>query len=140
MAHVLIIDSDHRVAQAYAQVLQARRKDHVTIALGEAAGLAAIEQQRPDLVMLQFRAADFDGYGVLLKLREGSSVPAMFYTLPASDLPAVTDSASDMLYLPAELDIQELLTARDELVRRGLNQRLRSADYRHLSKPPSQAS
>jgi len=140
MAHVLIIDSDHRVAQAYAQVLQERRKDHVTIALGEAAGLAATEQQRPDLVMLQFRAADFDGYEVLLKLRERSSVPAMFYTLPASDLPAVTDAASNMLYLPAELDINELLAARDELVRRGLNQRLRPADYRHLSKPPSQTT
>ena len=85
--HILIIDDEWTIQLA----LQARLSAHgftVQLASDGPSGLLAAQQDRPDIILLDLRMPDMDGFEVLRRLRaapETSSIPVIFLTANVQD-------------------------------------------------------
>jgi CheY-like chemotaxis protein len=83
---VLVVDDDYHVRPTLARLLQ-RGGFHVTEAADGRTGLELIERHPPDLVLLDIRMPDIDGYEVLRRLKLNplhQHIPVVILT--ASDL------------------------------------------------------
>jgi CheY-like chemotaxis protein len=70
--NAVIIDDDHDSARL--MKVQLERAGHsVTVALGGEAGIAAVRESKPDLVVLDLRMVPVDGYEVLRQLQADES-------------------------------------------------------------------
>lgn len=77
---ILVIDDDSAILMTVADILSDEGYRVRTAANG-VEGLAAIEQQRPALILLDMRMPILDGWGVARVLREqGISVPLVVMT------------------------------------------------------------
>jgi PAS domain S-box-containing protein len=86
--HLLVIDDQAPVRAHVRRVLE---KDGfvVTEAIGGIAGLAAVQQNEPDVVLLDMMMPDLNGVEVLRRLRaSGSTVPVVLFS---GDLDATTE-------------------------------------------------
>jgi DNA-binding response OmpR family regulator len=73
---VLAVDGDEVLLALLRLALSGDGVDVTTVS-GGSAGLAAIEEHEPDLVVLDTVLPDLSGYEVLRRLRERSDVPAI---------------------------------------------------------------
>lgn len=76
---IFLVDDDRNILVSVSMVLEAEGFDVKTFNDG-AAGLKAILEEKPDLVVLDVKMPRMDGIEVLSKLREESAVPVIFLT------------------------------------------------------------
>lgn len=101
-ARVLIIDDERAIRRFLRTVLQAHDYQVLEAARGEE-GLAAVAQQRPDLVILDLGLPDIDGIEVTRRLREWSEIPIIILSVreqEADKIAALDAGADDYLTKP----------------------------------------
>lgn len=120
---VLIVEDDFDLADMLGAYLASRGFNVVKVHLGEEA-LTACQSQRPDLIILDIRLPDIDGYEVAARLRNSNrmkNIPIIFLTDKRSRpdrLQGLEIGADD--YVTKPFDIQELrLRVRNAISRAG---------------------
>ncbi|PCI54906.1 MAG: DNA-binding response regulator [Alphaproteobacteria bacterium] len=76
---IFLVDDDRNILLSVSMALEAEGFDVETFNDGEA-GLSAILEGQPDLVILDVKMPRMDGIEVLSKLREESAIPVIFLT------------------------------------------------------------
>lgn len=76
---ILVVDDEPRYLKLVRYNLEAGGYEVITTATGEEA-LALVARKNPDLVVLDLRLPDIDGYEVCTRIREFSSVPIIMLT------------------------------------------------------------
>jgi len=86
MAHILVIDDRADLAVTLQMLLQ-RAGHHVVTAENGRRGLRAFHENRPDLVVLDVKMPELDGWETLERLRDLSDVPVLMFsgTTPAAE-------------------------------------------------------
>ncbi|HZM25230.1 MAG TPA: response regulator, partial [Anaerolineales bacterium] len=84
--HVLVVDDDPHVAEMLRQTLPESDFLLASAEDGEA-GLQAIEEQRPDVILLDLMMPKLDGFGVIERLRADSEL---------RNIPIIVISAKDL--------------------------------------------
>ncbi len=120
MTHrIALIDDDRNILTSVSMALEAEGYEVTTYNDGEA-GLAGLNANMPDLVVLDIKMPRMDGLEVLGKLREKSSVPVIFLTSKDDEIDEVVGlrmGADDYITKPFS---QRLLIERIKtLLRRG---------------------
>ena len=115
---ILIVDDDPIIRRFVSANFQARQFDVLLAEDGESA-LKIMEQDQPDLVILDIMMPGIDGIEVCQRIRELSSVPVM--VVSARDelhtkLTALKIGADD--YMTKPFVLEELLARVDALLRR----------------------
>ncbi|PXX63855.1 LuxR family two component transcriptional regulator [Nocardia tenerifensis] len=87
MIRVVVVDDEALVRSGFELILNAARDIEVVATATGAGALAAIEQTRPDVVLLDIRMPDVDGLAVLRQLRALPDPPvvAMLTTFDTDD-------------------------------------------------------
>ncbi len=96
MSAVVVVEDDLHIRQAVARVLA--DMGHDVVSAGAAlAGLEAVVQRRPDLVLLDLGLPDLDGTELLKMIRAVSTVPVIVITARRDDAEVVRtlDSGAD---------------------------------------------
>ena len=106
---VLVVDDEPQILRALRINLHARRYDVITASDG-AAGLEAVRDESPELVILDLGLPDMDGVDVLRSLRAWSDVPVIVLSGrdASSDKVTALDSGADD-YVTKPFNIEELL-------------------------------
>jgi DNA-binding response OmpR family regulator len=96
MAAIVVVEDDLHIRQAVARLLADMGHDVVSSAAA-LAGLEAVVQQRPDLVLLDLGLPDLDGMELLKMIRAVSRVPVIVITARSEDAEVVRtlDSGAD---------------------------------------------
>ena len=118
---VLTVDDEEHITELIAMALGFNGFEVVRAASGRAA-LAAVEAERPDLILLDVMLPDLDGFEVARRLRQGSrgtSVPIIFLT--AKD--TTTDKVEGLRlgvddYVTKPFSIEELIERVKAVLRR----------------------
>ena len=76
---IFLVDDDRNILMSVSMALEAEGFNVETFNDGEA-GLKAILENKPDLVVLDVKMPRMDGIEVLSKLRENSAIPVIFLT------------------------------------------------------------
>ena len=79
MTTILVIEDEPKIAQLARDYLEHAGMRVVTAQDGKS-GLRAVQQEKPDLVVLDLRLPDVDGLDVARILRQGSAVPIVMLT------------------------------------------------------------
>ena len=115
MAHILVVDDDASVAGALHRFLDSEGHD-CRVASNVAEGLAAIEERRPDLVIMDIRMPGVDGMAGLDQMQSrfpGLCVVMMTgYGTSQTSIDAIRAGAFDYLTKPPDLDALRRLIAR----------------------------
>jgi DNA-binding response OmpR family regulator len=115
---ILVVDDERR----YRELLEldlTRRGYHVLLAGDGLRALDLVEQGSPDLVVLDLRLPDMDGYEVCRRIREVSSVPVIMLTARAEEQDKVRglrNGADD--YVTKPFSAEELLARVEAVLRR----------------------
>jgi DNA-binding response OmpR family regulator len=78
-AHILVVDDEQHVLELVKRTLEPEGYA-VTLAADGNSALAQLTERMPDLVLLDIRMPDLDGYQVLVRIREKSDVPVIMLT------------------------------------------------------------
>jgi len=119
MTLVLAVDDDRALLRTLTINLRARGYQAATATDGRAA-LRAIEEQRPDLVVLDLGLPDLDGMAVLKQVRAVSEVPVVVLSARHSSdekVAALNLGADDYVTKPFSMD--ELIARLQAALRRG---------------------
>jgi DNA-binding response OmpR family regulator len=114
----LIIDDDEALAGMLSEYLEARGLEVVACPRA-AAGLAALEGDRFDAVILDVMLPDIDGFEVCRRIRERSNVPILMLTARGEETDRIVGleiGADD--YLPKPFSPRELLARLRAVLRR----------------------
>ena len=84
MTTILVIEDEPKIARLARDYLEHAGMRVVTAGDGKA-GLKAVQQEKPDLVVLDLRLPDLDGLDVARILRQGSAVPIVMLTARAEE-------------------------------------------------------
>ena len=118
-ATILIVEDEYAVARGIQYALQQEGYD-VTVARKGAEGLEFATRQAPDLVILDVRLPDMDGFEVLRRLRgAGNKAPVVFLTARDDEMNKVVGlelCADD--YLGKPFGLRELMSRIKALLRR----------------------
>lgn len=120
MAQIVIIEDDERSRRLLTDVLGFHGYTHAAFENGEA-GLAAIRQSPPSLLLLDIQLPGMSGFDVLRAIRSdpaiaGLPVVAVTASVMDTDRKRIIDSGFDA-YVPKPVNLLELL----EVVRRYTN-------------------
>lgn len=85
---ILLVDHEAEVAELVGGYLQSEGYVPATAATGQEA-VAAVLNASPDLILLEARLPDWDGFELCRKLREATNAPIIFLTSKASELDKV---------------------------------------------------
>lgn len=128
--HILIVEDQPNTAEMLTSYFQAQGYEVTTVGWGKDA-LAFIEQAVPDLVMLDIRLPDIDGYEVCRQLRahrRTEQVPVIFLTERRERKDKLTGLQLGAVdYVTKPFDVQEL--------RLRVRNALRRVNLEHLSNP-----
>lgn len=91
-ARILIIDDDDAVTELFSLLLKVHGYEVLTANDG-VTGIQRIEQERPDLVLLDLMMPEMDGWQVCERVRQFSRVPII--VISALDHPAMIARALD---------------------------------------------
>ncbi len=120
LKHILVVDDDPHITELLRRTL-AHAGYTVTLAADGPAGLHAVVDRPPDLIILDVMLPGLDGFAVCQRLREGgTTVPILMLTARDAVLDRVAGlrgGADDYLVKPFALD--ELLARIEALLRRG---------------------
>jgi DNA-binding response OmpR family regulator len=118
-ATILIVEDEYAVARGIQYALEQEGYD-VTVARKGSEGLEFATSQAPDLVILDVRLPDMDGFEVLRRLRgSGNKAPVMFLTARDEEMDKVVGlelGADD--YLGKPFGLRELMSRIKALLRR----------------------
>jgi two-component system, OmpR family, KDP operon response regulator KdpE len=115
---VLVVDDERRYRDLLEMDLS-RRGYRVLLAADGLGALNLVEQGSPDLVVLDLRLPDMDGYEVCRRIRELSSVPVIMLTARAEESDKVRglrSGADD--YVTKPFSAEELLARIEAVLRR----------------------
>jgi len=115
---LLVIDDDERLRSLLAEYLGGRGYAVDTVATGEA-GLAALEREHFDLVVLDLMLPGIDGLEICRRIRGSSSIPIVMLTARGEDMDRIVGlelGADD--YLPKPFNPRELLARVQAVLRR----------------------
>ncbi|MFE5853007.1 response regulator [Streptomyces sp. NPDC056500] len=109
MPRVLLIEDDPSVREGVELGLRRRGHDVRTAATGEA-GLAALDEFRPDLLLLDLMLPGVNGVEVCRRVRESSQLPIIMLTARGDDFDVVIGleaGADDYIVKPARTQVIE---------------------------------
>ena len=107
---ILVVDDDEAILDVVADVLRFEGYPVETAVDGQEA-LAAVERERPSLVLLDMRMPRLDGWGFARELRDrGIQVPILVMTA-ARDASGWAEEIGARGYLAKPFDIDELIDA-----------------------------
>ncbi len=115
---ILVVDDERRYRDLLEMDLS-RRGYRVLLAEDGARALHIVEQGRPDLVVLDLRLPDIDGYEVCRRIREASGIPIIMLTARAEEADKVRglrSGADD--YITKPFSAEELLARVEAVLRR----------------------
>jgi two-component system KDP operon response regulator KdpE len=109
MIRVLVVDDEPQILRALRINLAARQYDVVTAGTGTAA-LQAVEEEHPDLLVLDLGLPDIDGVEVIKRLRGWTNVPVIVLSgrMDSQDKVAALDAGADD-YVTKPFSVDELL-------------------------------
>ncbi len=118
MARILIIDDEHMLRRALRTSLVARGHEVLEAATGEA-GVVAVADRVPDLVVLDLGLPDIGGVEALQRIRSFSDVPVIVLTARnAQDQKVASLDAGADDYVTKPFDPAELLARMRAILRR----------------------
>ncbi len=118
MAKVLVVEDEAVLRETIAYNLKSAGHDVQTVEDGEAA-LSAVNQVRPDLVVLDIMLPTIDGFDVCRQIRRTSSIPILILTARDDEIDRVVGleiGADD--YLTKPFSMRELMARVKALLRR----------------------
>jgi DNA-binding response OmpR family regulator len=118
MAHILLVEDAHDLAELIARELRAANHDVITAADGRAA-LQLHAAHAPDLVILDWNLPEVDGLEVLRRLRQHAPTPVLMLTGRTEEIDRVVGlevGADDYLVKP--FSMRELLARTRAMLRR----------------------
>ncbi len=133
---LLVVDDDPDIGDSMAQALRMHfPKLHVQVARSGPEGIQEVEQQKPDLILTDFRMPGMTGIEMLQKLRDdGHDVQAMLFTAYREEQRAVDAAKRGLIrrfhHKPPDLDalvvsVTELLYPEQLAGRRDRHERKR---------------
>ena len=117
-AKILVVDDEPHLVKLVRSNLEAQHFKVIT-AMDGVSGLAMVEKEGPDLVILDIMMPGVDGFDVLQKVREFSSVPVIMLTAKDQDVDVVKGlqlGADD--YVKKPFSVHELLARVEADLRR----------------------
>lgn len=117
-AKILVVDDEPHLVKLVRSNLEAQHFKVIT-AMDGVSGLAMVEKEGPDLVILDIMMPGVDGFDVLQKVREFSSVPVIMLTAKDQDVDVVKGlqlGADD--YVKKPFSVHELLARVEAVLRR----------------------
>lgn len=118
-ARILVVDDEPRYLKLLRYNLESKGYDVITAGGGEEA-LSRVAQERPDLIILDLRLPDLDGYEVCRRVREFSLIPIVMLTARGEEKDKVKGlrlGADD--YVTKPFGAEELLARVEAVLRRG---------------------
>ncbi|MFC2005466.1 response regulator transcription factor [Chloroflexota bacterium] len=79
-AHILVVDDDEEFVLRLVKRILEPEGYIVSVATNGKSALSALDESMPNLVLLDIRMPDFNGYQVLERIREKSDVPVIMLT------------------------------------------------------------
>ena len=117
-AKILVVDHEPHLVKLVRSNLEAQHFKVIT-AMDGMSGLAMVEKEGPDLVILDIMLPGMDGFDILQKIREFSSVPVIMLTAKDQDVDVVKGlqlGADD--YVKKPFSVHELLARVEAVLRR----------------------
>ena len=117
-AKILVVDDEPHLVKLVRTNLEAQHYKVVS-AMDGPSGLAAVEKEGPDLVILDIMMPGMDGFDVLQKIREFSTIPVIMLTAKDQDVDVVKGlhlGADD--YVRKPFSVHELLALVEAVLRR----------------------
>ena len=124
---VLVVDDDPKIAQLVRAYLEREGLPVVTAADGRSA-LAAIDERRPRLIVLDLMLPEIDGMTIARKVRAESDIPILMLSARgavADRIQGISEGADD--YLPKPFSPAELVVRVKAILRRAQPVRTRGA-------------
>jgi DNA-binding response OmpR family regulator len=120
MALILVVDDDPAIRQLLTDVLEIEGHD-VRVAADGLSAVRAVDEVRPQFVVLDVMMPNLDGYGVLRAIRErdGDRVPVLMLTAAAGPDAAARAWADGVdYYLAKPFTADEVINLIDGVLRR----------------------
>src|SRR5512142_1258150 len=118
-AKILVIDDEPHLVKLVRSNLEAQHYKVIS-AMDGPSGLAMVEKEGPDLIILDIMLPGMDGFEVLQKIREFSVVPVVLLTAKDQEVDVVRGlklGADD--YIRKPFSVHELLARVEAVLRRG---------------------
>ncbi len=117
-AMILVVDDEPHLVKLVRSNLEAQHFKVITAMEGQS-GIALVEKEGPDLVILDVMMPGMDGFDVLQKIREFSSVPVIMLTAKDQDVDVVKglQSGADD-YVKKPFSVHELMARVEAVLRR----------------------
>lgn len=118
MARLLIIDDDVDIQAMLQMTFRDKRHDEVLLTTNAEQGLHSVERDRPELIFVSLFLAGADVLTLTTQLQAGTSAPILLYgSLTPPEETRFAALGSQVVYLPSPLEVTELLTTRDRLLK-----------------------